>query len=60
MEVQKLQLMLARDLYFRNPHGKWYYIVGDDMYVVAHHVLRMLEEYDHTGDTWLVLGPGIF
>ena len=53
-DVQSLQLVAMRDMYLRYPEGKWYYIVGDDMFVVVDELRRMLATYDETLDYWLV------
>ena len=53
-DVQSLQLVAMRDMYLRYPEGKWYYIVGDDMFVVVDELRRMLVTYDETLDYWLV------
>ena len=34
-DVQPLQIVAVRDMYLRHPNAKWFYIVGDDTYVIA-------------------------
>lgn len=52
--VQPMQLLAVRDMYLRRPQGKWFWVVGDDVYAVANTMVRMLEQYDAAADLWLV------
>jgi hypothetical protein len=56
--VQALQIVAVRDMYLRHPTGKWYYIIGDDVYIVANTLVRMLQQYDASKELWLVQFPG--
>jgi hypothetical protein len=57
-DVQALQIVAVRDMYLRHPTGKWFYIIGDDVYIVANTLVRMLERYDASQELWLVQYPG--
>jgi hypothetical protein len=57
-DVQPLQIVAVRDMYLRHPKAKWYYIIGDDVYIVANALVRMLEGYDASKEIWLTQYPG--
>ena len=57
-EVQPLQMFAVRDMYLRHPQGKWFYVVGDDVYAIANTMVRMLQDYDADQLLWLVQYPG--
>ena len=58
-DVQPLQIAAVRDMYLRHPDAKWHYVVGDDTFVLADSVVRMLENYDADQPLWLTPGAGL-
>jgi hypothetical protein len=54
LDVQPIQMLAVRDMYVRHPSAKWFYIVGDDLFAIADHMVRMLEPYDPSVPRWCV------
>jgi len=51
-----VQLWGLKDMYYKNPNAKWYYIVGCDTFLNVDYMMRVLEDFDPSKDWWITQG----
>lgn len=51
-----VQIWGLKDLYYKNPNAKWYYIVGCDTFLNSDYMMRALESFDPSKDWWISSG----
>jgi len=51
-----VQIWGLKDMYYKNPNAKWYYIVGCDTFLNSDYMMRALESFDPSKDWWISSG----
>jgi len=51
-----VQIWGLKDMYYKNPNAKWYYIVGCDTFLHSDYMMRALESFDPSKDWWISAG----